>query len=132
MEAHVTVLAPFRHASAIDGEVLAALVRVFATHEAFAFELTSVERFDDGTVYLAPVPAEPFMALTEAVTTRFPGHPPYGGAFRNVVPHLTVGRDVECRVSLPIRAVANSVVLVERGSDMRWHVRHSFALGAEP
>ena len=128
MEAHVTVLAPFRHASGLDGDTLARLDRLFAAHEAFAFELTSVERFDDGTVYLAPVPAEAFAALTAAVVARFPEHQPYGG-FGTVVPHLTVGRDVECDVPLPIRAEARTVVLVERGADLRWHVRHSFALG---
>ena len=129
MEAHVTVLAPFRHASGLDDNTLAALDRLFAAHEPFTFELTSVERFDDGTVYLAPVPAEPFAALTAAVVARFPEHQPYGGAFGTVVPHLTVGRDVECDVALPIRAEARTVVLVERGADLRWHVRHSFALG---
>jgi 2'-5' RNA ligase len=131
MEAHVTVLAPFRHGSALDDEALAALTRVFAPHRPFEFELTRVERFEDGTVYLAPVPAKPFVALTHAVTTRFPDHRPYGGAFATVVPHLTVGRDVDCRVPLPIRAEARSVALVQRGDDLRWHTRRSFALGPE-
>ncbi|HEX3455421.1 MAG TPA: 2'-5' RNA ligase family protein [Gaiellaceae bacterium] len=95
-------------------------------------ELASVEHFDEGTVYLAPVPAEPFSALTEAVVGRFPEHPPYGGAFEYAVPHLTVGRDVDCGVRLPIRGEARDVVLVERGDDLRWHVRRSFALGSRP
>ena len=41
-------------------------------------------------VYLAPEPAAPFVALTEAVGAEFPGFPPYGGAFDEVVPHLTI------------------------------------------
>jgi 2'-5' RNA ligase len=132
MEAHVTVLAPFRHASALDDDTLAALGRLFAAQKPFAFELTTVERFDDGTVYLDPVPAEPFIALTEAVTTWFPEHQPYGGGFATVVPHLTIGRDVDCRVPLPIRAEARSVSLVQRGDDLRWRMERSFALGPEP
>ena len=132
MEAHVTVLAPFRHASALDDDALVVLARLFAEHAAFDFELASVERFDEGTVYLAPVPPKPFVALTEAVTARFPEHEPYGGAFEYAVPHLTVGRDVECVVPLPIRATARGVALVRRGDDLRWHVWHSFPLRSRP
>ena len=45
---------------------------------------------DGGTVYLAPSPAAPFRQLTHELFRRFPEHPPYGGAFDDVVPHLSV------------------------------------------
>jgi hypothetical protein len=70
MEAHVTVLVPFRHASELDDETSAALASTFARFDAFPYELEAVRRFDDGTVYLAPAPAEAFVALTEAVAAR--------------------------------------------------------------
>ena len=43
-----------------------------------------------GLVWLEPEPAEPFAALTAAVAARWPDHPPYGGVFDTVIPHLTV------------------------------------------
>jgi 2'-5' RNA ligase len=136
MEAHVTVIAPFRHGEALDDADDATLEQLFAGRQPFAFELKSVARFDDGTVYLVPTPSAPFVALTEAVAARFPEHPPYGGAFDAVVPHLTIARDPEGalagavrRLPLPIRAEATSVILVERGHDLRWQPRRRFALG---
>jgi len=65
-----------------------ATVRSFA---AFTFRLFKVGVFP-GALYLAPTPAEPFVALTAALARRFPEYPPYGGQFRNIVPHLTVAQ----------------------------------------
>lgn len=42
-------------------------------------------------LWLAPEPAAPFAALTAAVHAAFPQYPPFGGAFAEVIPHLTVG-----------------------------------------
>jgi hypothetical protein len=66
---------------------------------------------------------DPFRQLTGAVWERFPAAPPYGGAFTEVVPHLTVGdraplpalREAAADVAahLPIRAAVRSVRLVE-------------------
>ena len=41
-------------------------------------------------LYLEPDPAHPFVDMIEAVAERFPEHPPFGGEFDTVVPHLTV------------------------------------------
>ena len=38
----------------------------------------------------SPEPAEPFIALTEAIAARWPDYPPYDGAFDEVIPHLTI------------------------------------------
>lgn len=35
-------------------------------------------------------PVQPFRQLTVAVWRAFPQHPPYGGAYDDVVPHLTI------------------------------------------
>jgi hypothetical protein len=53
------------------------------------FALTEVGRFP-GVVYLAPKPAAPFIALTQAVVERWPDDQPYGGAYEEIIPHLTV------------------------------------------
>lgn len=84
-------------------------------------------------LWLAPEPAEPFRALTEAVVEAFPGFPPYGGAFAEVVPHLTVGdtgtpedlRAAEREVSagLPVETHVDRAHLLA-GTDRpdAWHV----------
>lgn len=86
---HVTVVFPFVRARAARRRLRRALQETFGEHPAFDFALTSVGRFP-GVVYLAPTPAQPFVALTEAAVRRWPRHRPYGGAFAETVPHLTL------------------------------------------
>jgi len=62
--AHITILFPFAPPDDVDEE---ALERLVAEHSAFDFQLASLEHFDDGVTYLAPVPFEPFVALIRAV-----------------------------------------------------------------
>ncbi len=88
--AHITLLGPFAsHAHLTDG-VLDELADFFADVTPFGFSLRDVARFPGGTVYLAPDPAAPFRSLTHELMHRFPEYPPYGGAFDEVVPHLSV------------------------------------------
>jgi hypothetical protein len=88
--AHVTLLNPFADRDALTEGVLSELRWFFADVTPFTFTLTSVNRFPGGTVYLAPTPATPFRQLTHELFRRFPEFPPYGGAFDDVVPHLSV------------------------------------------
>jgi 2'-5' RNA ligase superfamily len=127
--AHLTILFPFLDAAAIDE---GALAEVLGGHEAFDFELVSVETFDDGHVYLAPTRPERFVALTNSVWRRWPDQPPYEGAFETVVPHLTISeRPLECAIELPIEARADAVTLIEEQADGRWLSRRRFSLRAE-
>jgi hypothetical protein len=126
--AHVTVLGPFVPEDALTPHVHTDLAALFADSEPFPFTLEEVRVFPSGLVYLHPEPAEPFAHLTEAVTGRFPNHPPYAGELAPV-PHLSLcalgpGRDLdlvraELAAVLPVRAVAEEVWLVryeERGT----------------
>jgi len=125
--AHVTILFPFVDAATVDE---AAIEEVVAGHEAFDYELISVETFDDGHVYLAPSHAERFVALTDSVARRWPDYPPYEGAFETVVPHVTVSEQpLELALELPIRARADAVTLIEEQTDGRWLSRRRFPLG---
>ena len=122
----MTILYPFADPAEVDEAAIAELVGSFP---AFEFELDSVERFDDGRVWLHPEPSAPFAALTEAVWRRFPDHPPYEGAHAVVTPHLTVSETpVEVDVRLPIKAAAGEVTLIEEALDGRWSVRRVFPL----
>lgn len=137
--AHVTILYPFVPASEIDDTLLADLEALFARFPAFDLVLGETRRFP-GVLYLAPESPAPFVALTEAVVGSYPGFPPYGGVFDEVVPHLTaaegdvhtLGRaEAEIRPRLPITAPVREVVLLEEVEPemARWATRARFPLG---
>ncbi len=124
--AHVTVLFPFVPPDEIDES---AIGEVLAAHAAFDFELASVGHWDEPVTYLAPVPAEPFTALTTAVWRRWPDYPPYEGAHETVIPHLTVGMaSLELDIDLPIACRAREVILIEEAADGRWRTRRRYPL----
>src|SRR5438477_7549736 len=79
---HVTVLIPCPGA-------IEPITQVLEQFDAFDVSFPRLDRFP-GTLWLAPEPAEPFVALTGAMVARFPGWQPYGGVFKSVIPHLTV------------------------------------------
>ncbi len=138
--AHITVLYPFMAPEHIDA-ALVAKVRAIATATApFVFRVARIGRFP-GTLYLAPEPEAPFIALTLALMRAFPGHLPYGGQHEGIVPHLTVAqaRDAELHdaetqlranpsLARGVAAVCRELALIENSSG-RWLPMHSFALG---
>jgi 2'-5' RNA ligase len=137
---HVTVLFPFLPAIALLPHVRRELAAVAARYAPFDVEFRHVGRFP-GVVYVAPEPAMAFARLTADVVARFPGYPPYEGAFDEVVPHLTVAEgtdrpldDIAARAerSVPFtRRVSALEVLVE-GGDRRWRTRWRIRLGVRP
>lgn len=120
--AHVTVTFPFVPPPVIDADVLRRLARAVAGVAAFTVRFERTAWFGETTLYLAPEPATPFRNLTAAVLGEFPEHPPYGGEFAEVVPHLTVAdvskpdrllaAEHEVRSSLPVTAEVNAVHLI--------------------
>jgi 2'-5' RNA ligase len=118
--AHITLLFPFVPTEKIDERMHADLGELFATHSAFSFSLSHVARFPDEVAWLAPEPAEPFQALTEEISSRYPEYPPYEGIHDEVIHHLTVAEggtelqdevDAALTPGLPIEAEARSVSL---------------------
>lgn len=137
--AHVTLLYPFLPPWQIDMTVLAQLHTLFAATPSFRFTLTTVARFPDA-LYLAPEPADPFIDLTNALTTLYPETPPYGGVHPTVIPHLTIAHSHDQQILghiadvlapvVPVGAVTHDVWLMEQSQDGYWHTLHRFALGA--
>lgn len=136
--AHVTVLYPFVPGRAIDDGVRERLRALAATHRGFDFQLTAIDRFP-GILYLAPSAPEPFVRLTEAVAAAWPDHPPYGGAFAEVIPHVTVVdrptrelRHIEAALerSLPVAGRADELVLLVRRRNGQWKIEGRFPLGS--
>ncbi len=139
--AHITVLYPFMPPDEITQAIVGRIRAVALSCTAFGFRLSDVGVFP-GALYLAPSPAQPFIALTVALAREFPDYPPYGGRFRNVIPHLTVAQaggwressaqaELLCALS-PSGAIASrcsELVLIENSSG-RWKAMHAFALAA--
>jgi hypothetical protein len=131
--AHVTILYPFLGLDRLDEQALEVL---FGAHPSFDVRFAECGRFP-GVLFLAPVPDQPFRALTEAVVERWPEAPPYRGQFAEIVPHLTVvsGQEpsvmdeveADLAVRLPVAAHVSAVRLLVHDGD-RWHERRSFAL----
>jgi hypothetical protein len=107
LPAHVTILFPFADFADVDLDGLRDLIGRFP---AFDFTLDRIESFEDGTRWLRPTPSAPFVDLTAAVEQRWPHHPPYEGAYDEVIPHLTITVN---DVPLPIAARAREVLVLE-------------------
>jgi 2'-5' RNA ligase len=90
LPAHVTVLYPFVAPAGVDDAVLTRLAQAVSTVEPFDAVWARTAWFEQGVLWVAPEPAEPFRALTAAVVREFPDYPPFGGVYPDVVPHLTV------------------------------------------
>jgi 2'-5' RNA ligase len=137
--AHITVLYPFMPTENIDDRLHADLRALFAAHPAFSFRLSRVARFPDEVAWLAPDPAEPFAALTEAVASRYPDYPPYEGIHEVVIPHLTVAEggtelhdevDAALTPALPIEAEARSVLMILADENGWWSPGERYPLGS--
>ena len=133
--AHVTLLYPFAEPSTIGEEMLGDLRTLFAASTAFRVRFRETRWFGQEVLYLAPEPAAPFVWMTERLAARFPAYTPYGGAFDEIVPHLTVAMlgtaEIETRLreGLPLETAASEVLLMVEGADDRWSVRERFPLG---
>jgi hypothetical protein len=134
----VTVLYPFVPARRAGPELTEALRETFAPLAPFDFVLTELRRFP-GVLYLAPEPAAPFVALTEACVARWPEHPPYAGAYAEVIPHLSLAEGDEppgaadrATSALPLPARAEEVWLMAAGRDGRWRERARIRLTGRP
>jgi len=136
--AHITVLYPFMSPEKISEAVLGDIRRVLSRVQAFAYLLARIARFAEA-LFLAPEPAAPFIALTQALVEKFPGYLPYRGQHGGIVPHLTVAQagkaeqalaEAQLAATLPgagISATCGAVVLIENSSGL-WKPMHSFPL----
>lgn len=89
-------------------------------------------------MWLAPDPAERFVALTLATMAEFPECPPYGGPYPDITPHLTVAiangnelraeleRDFDGR--LPVKARAATHLALYVSHDGSWSCRERVPL----
>ncbi|MEV4642553.1 2'-5' RNA ligase family protein [Actinoplanes sp. NPDC049548] len=139
--AHVTVLFPFLDNDRITDTVVGDLRSLIGARRSFAVRFGECRRFPD-VLYLAPVPDQPFRALTEEIAKRWPEAPPYEGQFTEVIPHLTVAHgqppriydEVEAALAdqLPTTATISSISLFVSDGH-RWERHMEFPmLGQRP
>ena len=133
---HVTVLFPFLAAGPTwiaDGSG-ASSPAIAAAIEPFEVRFARVGRFPTRRLPRARAGRRRSRRLTAEIAARFPDHPPYGGAFEEVIPHLTVVESAtrplwtrsrwRPRGHLPFRhRVTMLEVLVAGRSEGRWHGR---------
>ncbi|MDX9953221.1 MAG: 2'-5' RNA ligase family protein [Anaerolineae bacterium] len=139
--AHVTLLYPFKPPAELTAEVLATLQELFSQHPGFTVTFQEFQEFPD-VLYLAPSPAEPFRQLTELLANRYPETPPYGGAFTEIIPHLTLAQAGAAQglaaiaaqfrefaaTRLPIQARVDTISLLDNAGG-HWSLRAQFPLG---
>jgi len=144
MPAHITLIFPFMLFEQIDRPVLDTLSAVFSTTPRIDLQFSSTLRFP-GVLWLAPDDPDPIVALVEALVSRFPERRPYGGAYGEIVPHLTIAdlhRDQapertidriarefhdEAATRLPVHAQVEAASLF-RNEQGRWRAMRIFAL----
>ena len=90
LPAHVTALGPFMPLDAMTSDDAAAIGDVVAAAMPWTVNFAELRSFEDGTLWLAPDDDRPFRSLTTELAALFPGYPPYGGIFTDVIPHLTL------------------------------------------
>jgi len=139
MPPHITLSTPFRPLREYARDEFHTLATVCASFSCFAFSLGRLARFaDNGFLYLAPEPIEPFVALSQALSAE---HSESTDSQADVVFHLTLAGKYPSDLDrlqaefyqtygahLPIEAVAAEVSLYEKRGE-RWFKEASFALG---
>jgi 2'-5' RNA ligase len=141
MPAHVTLLYPFVPTESLTPEHVATAANVLAEFPPFDLTLTRCRFFGppEPTLWLEPTPAEPFLAMIGALARVFPDHPPYGGMYERIVPHLTIAHGEspllesiasEVAASLPLRACVTEAALAEETVD-GWRTRTRLPLGRD-
>lgn len=120
--AHVTLLFPFVPGEAIDAAVIdrlrAELPLTAGIAGGLALRFDRTARFPgagaSAVSYLALADPAPVVAAVRALSAAWPAYPPYGGAFPDVIPHLTIGHGDGATLSVIEAAVAPALPIIAR------------------
>jgi 2'-5' RNA ligase len=135
--AHITLLFPFYPPQKAEGQ-LEKLHEFFNSIPSFEFYFVEVRRFPRAA-YLHPDQPERFIKIINRLVQKWPDCKPYGGAFPDIVPHLTVADQVDVGVlnsvqtslcdRLPIPSIAAEAWLLFSDDVGFWSRRERFRLG---
>ena len=138
---HATLRYPFVRPDHLDA-ALPRLTEVLKKHHRFDFSLTELKTFPR-TVWVAPDPAAPFIALTEAIEAAFPETSQR--EFAEVIPHVTLVDGLEesrleetvqrlrpvVEPLLPVTLSADEVVVLAEQQDGRMPIVARLPLGGD-
>lgn len=134
--AHVTVLHPFR--DVVDEVTAQAIESIADEINSFTATFASVGRFRGEVVFLSPEPLECFKTMTQMFVQAFPDCPPYGGAFLDPHPHLTVATRIDESTAnrietaitpgLPLVTPVDQLTLLIEDDDGMWSIGTSWPL----
>ena len=93
MPAHITALFPFLPEHRLTGGVVAQLRELCSELPVLDVQFSRTSRFPE-VLYLDPEPSDGLRQLAGAITQEWPEAPAYGGAFGEIIPHLTVAHGV--------------------------------------
>jgi 2'-5' RNA ligase len=142
--AHVSVLYPFVEPAQVDDQVIDTLAAAIGSVAAFDCRFERTQWFGQDVLWLDPDPAGWFRDLTASVWGAFPDHAPYGGAYDDVTPHLTVAErrlgslaavkaaEQAVQAGLPVSTRIDRVLLIAgTQAPSSWRLVHEFRLGAD-
>ncbi len=139
---HISLLYPWR-TPPLTAQDLAVLRTAIADYAPFPITFTSLGRFSPSVLFLQLADDTAVRALMQSIHVAFPDTPPYGGAFPNPVPHLTVAKatsDAELdrlqqellsvlASHLPLPVWIEQIVVMEEDQSGNWHNLSSIPLG---
>lgn len=133
---HITLLYPLPGTHRIDRRVLAEIAEALGAATPFSLRFEQTGRFPE-VLYLEPTSPEPLVNLTRLLAGWFPDHPPYGGTYEEIVPHLSVvahapeppGLEAAVRAHLPFDAASSEIWLVSLSRGGHWTTAERFQLG---
>jgi 2'-5' RNA ligase len=138
--AHITLVVPFVPAP-VPQSVVDELTSMFAAVAPFELQFHALGRFER-TLFLTPAPFDKITALIDAVVRRWPEHPPYGGIYDTIVPHLTVADDQDPALfeplmakltpRLPLTTTIAEAWVIESDQHSVWHRRAALPFTAAP
>jgi hypothetical protein len=137
---HVTLLYPWLPAPLRPSDIERAVVALAGTRR-FTLRLPTINRFPQA-IDLRAEPDDVLGGLMQRLAMAFPETPPYGGAFPDPTPHLTVAKGVtgaeldqlEIEIlghlapHLPLMVEVSDIALEEQGEDGFWSVRATVPL----
>jgi hypothetical protein len=130
---HITLLYPWRDAPLSDDD-LEQLRTVLSKHQAFSLCFDRLETFEVGAIYLALQDGSSARAIMVDLMKAFPDTPPYGGAFLDPVPHLTIAKcdpenvqvlkaEIARALRLPLEFSVGEIAVMEEAAGGNWFTR---------
>ncbi|MCL1841383.1 MAG: 2'-5' RNA ligase family protein [Propionibacteriaceae bacterium] len=121
--AHLTLIFPFALPSAVTDDEMGALRELLVGVQPFTITLDRTDWFGDRVLFLGLADPAPLIGLIHALEAIFPDWLPYGGAFEDVWPHVTMGSDGQVDALREAEAaVASALPIVQKVNAIAWWV----------